>query len=63
MEVDEPSKAEADTAATETAKPAPVLVRLDASLLLWLSCFFAGAGGCSWLGQNSPDLRKASLPD
>ena len=45
MEVDEPSKVEADTAATETAKPTPVLVRLDASLLLWLSCFFAGAGG------------------
>jgi len=44
MEVDEPSKAEADTAATETAKPAPVLVRLDASLLLWLSFFFAGVG-------------------
>ena len=62
MEVDEPSKAEADTAATETAKPAPVLVRLDASLLLWLS-FFSLEWGCSWLGQNSPDLRKASLPD
>jgi len=44
MEVDEPSKAEADTAATETAKPAPVLVRLDASLLLWLSFFFRCSG-------------------